>query len=71
MKQITISQSTLETLIESLEDTVRVCENVNYNLSAQERLLLKNSEKTAPFAVGYSRASINTVINQLKALQNS
>jgi hypothetical protein len=61
MNNVTIPVTTLETLIEGLESAINVCYNVDSNDS--------NSEKTYPYAVGYSRATMREVIDQLKTLK--
>ena len=71
MKQITISEITLESLIESLESAISVCNKVDYNLSKKERILYKNTEKTAPYALGYTRSTLQTMIDQLKNLKSN
>ena len=60
MENVNVSISTLDTLIEGLESAINVCYNVDSNDS--------NSEKTYPYAVGYSSATMREVIDQLKTL---
>ena len=55
-----VSISTLETLIEGLENAIKVCYNVDYQSD--------DHEKSAPFATGYSRAAMQMVSDQLKTL---
>ena len=69
MKPIQISESTLDSLIESLESAAKVTNNVDYTLSKKERLKYENSEKTAPYALGYTRAALSNVIETLKSLK--
>lgn len=71
MNTITVSESTLDSLIESLESASKVANNVDYTLSKKERLKFENTEKTAPYALGYSRAAISSVIETLKSLKNN
>lgn len=71
MNQITISENTLETLIESIESAISVCNKVDYNLSKKERMLFKNTEKTAPYALGYTRSTLQTMMEQLKNLKTN
>lgn len=69
MKKIEVSEFTLETLIESLEGVIHACEKVDYSLSKEDRMKTENTEKTAPYIVGYTRGAISTVIENLKNLK--
>jgi hypothetical protein len=60
METVNVSISTLETLIEGLENAIKVCYNVDYQSD--------DHEKSAPFATGYSRAAMQMVSDQLKIL---
>jgi hypothetical protein len=62
MKTVTISITTLETLIESLQDAVNIC----YNVDSTDG----NCERTYPYATGYSRAAMETTISNLKELKD-
>ncbi len=65
MKTLSISETTLERLIEGLEDALNVCYNVDETDGKCER--------TYPYAVGYSRGvmeSILTDLNHLKSQAN-
>lgn len=70
MNQVTISEGTLESMIETLESAISVCKKVDYNLSKKERMLYKNTEKTAPYALGYTRSTLQMMIEQLKTLKS-
>jgi hypothetical protein len=70
MNQVTISEGTLESMIETLESAISVCNKVDYNLSKKERMLYKNTEKTAPYALGYTRSTLQMMIEQLKTLKS-
>jgi hypothetical protein len=70
MKTIEISEFTLDTLIESLESSVRACQKVDYTLSKKEQDKLENVEKTAPYAIGYSSSAVQYVIEHLKDLKS-
>ena len=61
METVNVSISTLETLIEGLENAIKVCYNVDYQS--------EDHEKSAPFAIGYSRAAMRMVSDQLKTLK--
>ncbi len=69
MKYTNVSELTLETLIESLESVILACERVDYSLTKEERMNANNSEKTAPYAIGFSRAAVSNVIETLKTLK--
>lgn len=71
MNQIQIQESTLDSLIETLESASKVVNNVDYTLSKKERLKYENTEKTAPYALGYSRAAIAIVVETLKSLKSN
>ena len=61
METVNVSISTLETLIEGLENAIKVCYNVDYQS--------EDPEKSAPFATGYSRAAMQTIKDQLTTLK--
>ena len=61
MKNVTIPETTLETLIESLDDAINVC----YNVDSRS----EDSEKSYPYATGYSRSAMLSIQEQLKNLK--
>ena len=61
METVNVSVSTLETLIEGLESAINVC----YNVDSTDG----NCERTYPYAVGYSRAAMQQICEQLKTLK--
>ena len=61
MKNVTIPETTLETLIESLADAINVC----YNVDSRS----EDSEKSYPYATGYSRSAMLSIQEQLKNLK--
>ena len=61
METVNVSVSTLETLIEGLENAINVCYNVDYQSD--------DHEKSAPYATGYSRAAMRMISDQLKTLK--
>ena len=63
MNNVTIPVTTLETLIEGLESAINVCDNAD---SRSE-----DSEKSYPYAVGYSRGAMEMIRQQLKSLKES
>ena len=63
MNNVTIPVTTLETLIESLESAINVCDNAD---SRSE-----DSEKSYPYATGYSRSAMQMIRQQLKSLKES
>jgi hypothetical protein len=60
MKTIQVPVSTLETLIESLDDAINVCCRVEYRS--------EDVEKSYPYAAGYSRSAMLRVQEELKFL---
>lgn len=60
MKNLTISTKTLETLIESLDDAINVC----YNVESRS----ENAERSYPYATGYSRSAMIHIREELKNL---
>jgi hypothetical protein len=58
MQTVTIPLFRLESIIDSLNDTLNVCRAVNYQSD--------NHEETAPYALGYSKAGLQLVVDQLK-----
>ena len=63
MKNVTIPETTLETLIESLADAINVC----YNVDSRS----EDSEKSYPYATGYSGSAMLSIQEQLKNLKES
>ena len=63
MKNVTIPETTLETLIEHLADAINVCYNVDSRSD--------DSEKSYPYATGYSRSAMQQIRQQLKSLKES
>ena len=61
MKNVTIPETTLETLIEHLADAINVCYNVDSRSD--------DSEKSYPYATGYSRSAMLSIQEQLKDLK--
>jgi len=60
MKTIQVPVSTLETLIESLDDAINVC----YRVESRS----EDAEKSYPYATGYSRSAMLRVQEELKFL---
>ncbi len=60
MKTIQVSVYTLETLIESLDAAIRVCYKVDSRL--------EDTERSYPYATGYSRSTMLRVKEELKFL---
>ena len=63
MQTVTVPVSTIETLIDGLQSAVNVCYNVD---STSE-----DSEKSYPFATGYSKAAMQTVIRDLERIKSN
>ena len=53
----------IENIISTLEYAVKVCYGVDYSIDSSNP---DNVEYTAPFAIGYSKNAMRTVIHQLK-----
>jgi hypothetical protein len=62
MKYVTIPETTLETLIEGLESVLKVCYNVDYSST--------ETENSAPYAIGYTKASVQSVLENLKQIKS-
>ena len=62
MKTVTIPVTTLETLIEGLQSAVNVCYNVNSKSN--------NSERSYPYATGYSRSAMEMTIQELQIIKS-
>ncbi len=60
MKTIQVPVSTLEALIESLDDAINVC----YRVESRS----EDTEKSYPYATGYSRSAMLRVQEELKFL---
>jgi len=60
MKTVTMPVSTLETIIEGLQSAVNVC----YNVDSKE----EETEKSYPYAVGYSESVMKFIIQDLQRL---
>ena len=60
MKTIQVPVSTLEALIESLDDAIRVC----YRVESRS----EDTQKSYPSATGYSRSAMRMVQEELKSL---
>ena len=58
MKYVTVPETTLETLIEGLEDALKVC-----------RTAPNDPEKSYPYAVGYSCTIIEQIIRSIEELK--
>ena len=63
MKTVTLPVSTLETIIENLNNALLVCYGVDYYSD--------DHEKSAPYAVGYSRGAMELVQDKLKTCASS
>lgn len=62
MQFVNVAETDLERMIETLESAVNVCYNVDYNS--------EDSEKSAPYATGYSRAAMQQIIEDLNRLKS-
>ena len=62
MNYVQIPVTTLETLIEGLQSAVNVC----YNVDNKE----EETEKSYPYAVGFSQTTMKWIIKDLKRLKS-
>lgn len=60
MQTVTVPVSTIETLIEGLQSAVNVC----YNANSKE----EETEKSYPYAVGYSESVMKFIIKDLERI---
>ena len=60
MKTVQVPVSTLEALIDSLDDAIRVC----YRVESRS----EDTQKSYPYATGYSRSAMLRVQEELKFL---
>jgi hypothetical protein len=63
-----ITNTEFETLVESLESTLKVLRNVDYDIDSTDP---KNVEKTSPYAIGFSRASILSILQTLETIKGT
>ena len=63
-----ITNTEFENLVESLESTLKVLQNVDYNVDSMNP---KNVEKTSPYAIGFSRASIVSILQTLETIKGT
>ena len=55
----------LNNIIESLQNTLKVLDNVDYECDNMDP---KNVEKTAPYAIGYAKAEVATLMETVQAI---
>ena len=60
-----LTDSQLERIIESLQQTLNVLNNVDYKCDDMDP---KNVEKTAPYAIGYAKAEVATLMETVQAI---
>ena len=63
MSKLTDSQ--LESILESLQNTINVLNNVDYKCDNMDP---KNIEKTAPYAIGYAKAEVTTLMETVQSI---
>ena len=64
---MTLTETQLEVVIESIQDALNVLNRVDYEC---DNMNPKNVEKTAPYAVGYSKETLKSLINTIHAIQS-
>jgi len=62
MKYVKVPETTFDSLIEGLESALKVCYNVDS--------MNGDCERTYPYAVGYSRATMQEIIRNLEYLKS-
>tara|TARA_R100001126_G_C4841058_1_gene156942 strand:+ start:790 stop:993 length:204 start_codon:yes stop_codon:yes gene_type:complete len=60
-----LTDSQLESILESLQNTINVLNNVDYKCDKMDP---KNIEKTAPYAIGYAKAEVTTLMETVQAI---
>lgn len=60
-----LTDSQLESILESLQNTINVLNNVDYKC---DNMNPKNIEKTAPYAIGYAKAEVTTLMETVQAI---
>ena len=63
-----ITDTEFENLVETLESTLKVLQDVDYNVDSMNP---KNVEKTSPYAIGFSRASIVSILQTLETIKGT
>ena len=66
MEQITISRSHYDTLVESVEEILKVLNKVDYDC---DDLDPKNVCHTAPYAVGYTQSVVRQLLLNLNTIK--
>ena len=63
-----LTDSQLESILESLQNTINVLNNVDYKCDKMDP---KNIEKTAPYAIGYAKAEVTTLMETVQAINTN
>lgn len=63
---ITIHKYELEILLEGIEETLKILSGVDYTTDSSDP---RNVEKTAPYAVGYSRSNLRLIHETLTRMK--
>lgn len=63
-----LTDSQLESILESLQNTINVLNNVDYKC---DNMNPKNIEKTAPYAIGYAKAEVTTLMETVQAINTN
>ena len=63
-----LTNSQLESILESLQNTINVLNNVDYKCDKMDP---KNIEKTAPYAIGYAKAEVTTLMETVQAINTN
>jgi hypothetical protein len=62
MKTVNVSLTTLETLIEGLESTLKMCYNVDHSSH--------DSSKSSAYIVGFCQGSLSLICEELKHIKS-
>jgi len=68
MPPLSLTQTQYEVILESLQDIFKVLDRVDYEC---DNMNPKNAEKTAPYAIGYTRESVISLIETVQAIHTN
>ena len=68
MEPITISQTHYEAIVESVEEVLKVLNNVDYDC---DNMNPENVQKTAPYAIGYSQSVVFQLLSNLNTIKEN
>ena len=68
MKEFTVSEPLMEVLQESIQHALNVCYKVEYGYDSSDPA---NIEKCAPYAIGYSKATLESLLDTFKSIRSN